>query len=203
MATSLKHFRGLESMAESEEKVTFSYWNRASKGSQSFSPICCMDLCGVGDCHLNLHAGLNVDGSDLLDDLGGRVQVDDTLVDPHLELVPGLGTLTARSLPGGHPEWALHLQLLVLGAPDQVLAHLLQGLHVPGGEGDPDSVNRRLLLNSLSILVCSHYFGRVSDCGQRSPALNLSTSCRSESSNKSLVCIPQCPDEPPAWSHPP
>merc|ERR1719295_1714019 len=65
--------------------------------------------------------------------------------------------------------------------------HLLQGLHIPGGEGDPDPVDRRLLLNSLSILVCGHDFGRVSDSGQRSPALNLSTSCRSESSNKSLV----------------
>ena len=42
----------------------------------------------------HLHAGLDVDGGDLLDDLGGGVQVDDTLVDPHLELVPGLGTLT-------------------------------------------------------------------------------------------------------------
>merc|ERR1719234_1791590 len=94
-----------------------------------FSPICCMDLCGVGDGHLNLYARLDVDGGDLLNNLRGRVQIDDTLVDPHLELVPGLGSLTARSLPGGdpedlggHPHWALHLQLLVLGAPDQVLA---------------------------------------------------------------------------------
>ena len=31
---------------------------------------------------------------DLLDDLGGGVQVDETLVDPHLESVPSLGTLT-------------------------------------------------------------------------------------------------------------
>ena len=67
--------------------------------------------------------------------------------------------ITARSLPGGdpeglggHPHWALHLELLVLGSPDQVLAHLLQRLHVPGGQGDPDPVDRRLLLNSLSIL---------------------------------------------------
>merc|ERR1740123_451971 len=145
-----------------------------------FSPICCMDLCGVGDGHLNLYARLDVDGGDLLDDLGGGVQVDDALVDPHLELVPGLGTLTARSLSGGdpeglggHPHWALDLQLLVLGTPDQVLADLLQGLHVPGGEGDSDPVDWRLLLNSLSVLICSHDFGRVSACGQRSPALNL------------------------------
>merc|ERR1719391_1278454 len=96
-----------------------------------------MDLCSISNGHLNLHARLDVDGGNLLDDLGGGVQVDDALVDPHLELVPGLGTLTARSLSGGdpeglgrHPHWALHLQLLVLGAPDQVLAHLLQGLHI-------------------------------------------------------------------------
>ena len=43
---------------------------------------------------IHLYARLDVDGGDLLDDLGGRVQVDDTLVNPHLELVPGLGTLT-------------------------------------------------------------------------------------------------------------
>ena len=67
--------------------------------------------------------------------------------------------ITARSLSGGdpecfggHPHWTLHLKLLVLGSPDQILAHLLQRLHVPGGQGDPDPVDRRLLLNSLSIL---------------------------------------------------
>ena len=48
----------------------------------------------VIEWHFTSKAGLDVDGGDLLDDLGGRVEVDDTLVDPHLELVPGLGTLT-------------------------------------------------------------------------------------------------------------
>ena len=33
-----------------------------------------------GDLHLN--AGLNADRGDLLDDVGGRVQVDEALVDP-------------------------------------------------------------------------------------------------------------------------
>ena len=40
--------------------------------------------------------------------------------------------ITARSLSsgdpeglGGHPHWTLHLELLVLGSPDQILAHLL------------------------------------------------------------------------------
>ncbi len=32
------------------------------------------------------------------------MQIDDTLVDSHLEAVPGLGTLSARSLLGGDPK---------------------------------------------------------------------------------------------------
>ena len=51
-------------------------------------------------------------------------------VSPHLEAVVGVGTLTARGLAGGdaqhlggHAHWALHLELLVLGALDQVAAH--------------------------------------------------------------------------------
>jgi len=39
---------------------------------------------------------------DLLDDLGGGVQVDETLVDPHLESVPSLGTLTTGTASGGN-----------------------------------------------------------------------------------------------------
>ena len=42
----------------------------------------------------HLDTGFNVDGGDLLDDLGGAMEVNHSLVDPHLELVPGLGTLT-------------------------------------------------------------------------------------------------------------
>ena len=85
----------------------------------------------------HLYSGLNVDGSDLLDNLRWRVEINNSLVDPHLELVPGLGTLTTRSLSGsdsqglgGHPDWSLHLELLVLGSSDEVTAHLLQGLDI-------------------------------------------------------------------------
>jgi len=41
---------------------------------------------------------------DLLDDLGGGVQVDETLVDPHLESVPSLGTLTTRTASRGNSK---------------------------------------------------------------------------------------------------
>jgi len=39
-----------------------------------------MDLCSIGNGHLDLHAGLDVDGGDLLHDLGGRVQLDPAIV---------------------------------------------------------------------------------------------------------------------------
>ncbi len=78
----------------------------------------------VGNGDLDLHTGLDADGGDLLDDLGGRVEIDDALVDAHLETIPGLGTLSARSLPGGdaenlgrHADGALDLQLFLLGTP--------------------------------------------------------------------------------------
>lgn len=87
------------------------------------------------------------------------MEVNHSLVDPHLELVPGLGTLSARSLPGGdskhlggHPHRSLHLQLLVLGAPDEVTADLFQGLDVPGGQSDSDAVDGDILLLTFSIL---------------------------------------------------
>ena len=41
---------------------------------------------------LDLHAGLDVDGGDLLHDLLRGQQVDDALVYAHLEAIPGLGT---------------------------------------------------------------------------------------------------------------
>ena len=107
----------------------------------------------------HLYARFNIDGGDLLDNLGWTVEINHSLVDPHLELVPGLGTLSARSLPGGdsqhlggHPHGSLHLQLLVLGSPDEVAADLLQGLDIPGGQSDSDAVDGDILLLAFAIL---------------------------------------------------
>ena len=130
-------------------------WNESWIGS--ITECACSDLKNERETHLD--TGFNVDGGDLLDDLGGAVEVNHSLVDPHLELVPGLGTLSARSLPGGdsqhlggHPHWSLHLELLVLGAPDEVAADLLQRLDVPGGQSDSDAVDGDILLLTFTIL---------------------------------------------------
>lgn len=80
--------------------------------------------------NLNLNTSLDVD-DDLLNDLGGGVEIDQALVDAHLEGVPGLGTLTTGGFPGGDLErlggktdGALDAEVLGLGAVDQLLADL-------------------------------------------------------------------------------
>ena len=88
------------------------------------------------------------------------MQIDDTLMDPHLEPVPSFGTFTARGFPGcdpkslgWHPHWSLHSQFLVLCPLDEVSADLFEALHVPGGKGDSDTVNWAFLGSWLGILV--------------------------------------------------
>jgi len=107
--------------------------------------LCHAHLSGNGD--LNLNTGLDVD-DDLLDDLGRGVKVDKTLVDSHLKGVPGLGTLTVRSLTGGDLEvlgrkadWALDAEVLGLCAVNELSADLLEGLDLARGEGDADLVD--------------------------------------------------------------
>jgi len=91
------------------------------------------------------------------------VEIDHTLVDAHLEAIPGLGTFTARGLTGGdpqglggHPDGSLDLQFLVLGSLDEVGADLLEALNVPGGQGDPDAVNGAFFGCRLRVLVHRH-----------------------------------------------
>lgn len=114
---------------------------------------------------LDLDTGIDVD-NDLLDNLGGGSKavhsvvssmfcsglvgqhiLDETLVDAHLEAVPGLGTLTARGLAGGDLEalgrkadGALGAEVLVLSTVDDLSADLLEDLDLAGGEGDADLV---------------------------------------------------------------
>ncbi|KAF3390254.1 hypothetical protein F1880_009033 [Penicillium rolfsii] len=82
--------------------------------------------------------------------------LDETLVDAHLVLVPGLGTLTVGGLTGGdvqglggQTDGALDLQGLGASTVDQLLADLLEGRDLAGGEGDTDLVD--LLQRALAI----------------------------------------------------
>jgi hypothetical protein len=74
--------------------------------------------------------------------------LDQPLVDPHLEGIPGLATLTARSLAGGDLETlgrqthgALDVQRLGARALNEFLAHLLERGDLARGQGDADLVD--------------------------------------------------------------
>lgn len=76
------------------------------------------------------------------------MEVQDALVDAHLEAIEGVGTLTARRLAdqeledlGGHSDGARHLQVLLKSLVLELSAHLLHSLHVSGGQGDADAVD--------------------------------------------------------------
>ena len=80
------------------------------------------------------------------------MQVQDALVDAHLEAIIGVGTLTARRLAdakaedlGGHADRASNLHLLLLSLVLELEAHLLKGLDLGGAESDADLVERNLL----------------------------------------------------------
>lgn len=88
------------------------------------------------------------------------MQVDDTLVDAHLIAIPGLGALTARSFArgdaqhlGGHAHWSVDLEVLVLGALDQVRAHLLQALYVRARQRDADTMHGNMFLGLFALFL--------------------------------------------------
>ena len=117
----------------------------------------------VVDGNFDHHTRLDVNRRNLLDSLRWRVQIDDTLVNAHLEAIPSLGTFTTRSLSGGDPQglgWHTHgsfdLQFFILGSLDEVVADLFETLHISGSQGDPDTVNWPFFGGWLSILIHRH-----------------------------------------------
>ena len=74
--------------------------------------------------------------------------LNQTLVDAHLERIPGLATLAARRFAGRHlqvlsrqADRALNAQVFRAGALDQLAADLLEGLDIARGQGDADAVD--------------------------------------------------------------
>jgi len=85
--------------------------------------------------------------------------LNQTLVNSHLESIPGLGTFTTGCLSGGdlqglgrETDWALDTELLALGTLDELLADLLEGLDFAGGQGDADLVSFLRIFRSADIL---------------------------------------------------
>jgi len=91
------------------------------------------------DGNLHLHTSLDVH-NDRLNNLGGGVEINQTLVDAHLEAIPCFGSFTARCLPCCHLErlcreanGTFNAQVLGLCTSDEFGAHLLEGLDFAAG----------------------------------------------------------------------
>ncbi len=108
------------------------------------------------------------------------MEVNDSLVDPHLIPVPGLGalatwSLTSRDLQdlGRHTNGTFDLQLRLPGTSDKIPTHcqkefghlclhhtlgvtFLQTLYIAAGEGDSDLVNLCLLSGSIFLVGLSN-----------------------------------------------
>lgn len=66
---------------------------------------------------------------DLLNDFRGGEDINDTLVDAHLEAIPGVGSFSAGGLTGGnlknlggHAGGSTNLNTLILGSTDEISA---------------------------------------------------------------------------------
>ncbi len=86
---------------------------------------------------------LNADRRDLLDDISRRADINKTLVKPHLEPIPSIGTFAARRLTRsdpedfrGHADGSLELQVLLIRAMNKIRANLFQALHIGAGQRD-------------------------------------------------------------------
>ena len=81
-------------------------------------------------------------------------------MDPHLESIPCLASLTTRCLPGGDLQnlgWetnrSLDAEILALRTLDELLADLFERLHLTRGQGDADLVDflKYLILVTVKI----------------------------------------------------
>lgn len=84
----------------------------------NFSVLLAVRLSWICEVHYTRLARPLLEGYNLLYCLSSTVQVNDTLMDPHFVLVPGLRTFTTRSLTSGdvqdfgrHTDWTLYLQV--------------------------------------------------------------------------------------------
>lgn len=73
------------------------------KSSVPFTLASQSSLC-ICNGDLDFNTRFDADAGDLLDNLRWAVKVNEAFVDPHLKPIPGLGTLSTRSLTGGDAQ---------------------------------------------------------------------------------------------------
>ena len=123
------------------------------------------------DRNFDFDTRLQTDTSNLLDDLAGGMQVNQTFVDLELVPIPSLGTFTTRSFTGGNLEHlgretngSFDTALFVLGSVDEIRRELLEALNVATRQGDPDFVDFGGSHWGSGSIVFFFSFGDVTHC---------------------------------------
>jgi hypothetical protein len=127
----------------------------------------------VLDAEHDVDAGVDSEVGDLFDNGGGAPDVNDSLVDAHLVVVVGVGTVTARGTArrdgehlGGDALGAGDLEALLLAAGNDLRAGVFKGLDVTAAEGHSNLVDFLADLNFLLhvfLCHCSERFLKINN----------------------------------------
>jgi len=146
----------------------------------------------VLDAEHDVDAGVDSEVGDLFDNGGGAPDVNDSLVDAHLVVVVGVGTVTARGTArrdgehlGGDALGARDLEALLLAAGNDLGAGVFKGLDVTAAEGHSNLVDFLVDLNFLlHVFLCFSFMATANAAWDFSldsaPAKSFSYSVRSE-----------------------
>jgi hypothetical protein len=116
----------------------------------------------VLDAKDDIDAGVDSEVGDLFDDGSGAPDINDSLVDAHLEVIVGVGTVTARGTArchgkdlGGDTLGAGDLEALLLATGNDLSAGVLEGLDLTTAEGHSNLVDFLVDLNFLlNVFLC-------------------------------------------------
>ncbi len=130
---------------------------------------CNKSVVGESDDEGDINTGVDSEVGDLLNDGRGAPDINDALVDSHLVVVVGVGTVTARGTArchgqdlGGDTLGAGNFVALLLSTGDNLSAGVLKGLDIAATEGHSDLVDVFMDFLSLGLILLVCHF--LSEC---------------------------------------
>ena len=129
----------------------------------------------------DINTSVDLEVSDLLDNGGGAPHIDDSLVDSHLVVIVGVGTVTARGATGGHGEdlggdtfGAGNFVVVLFGTGNDLGASVLEGLDFTTTESHSNLVD--VLVDFLLLLhvFLSHLVYKSSQINNNTPLIKYS-----------------------------
>ena len=117
---------------------------------------------GFPDDKVNIDGCINLEESDFFNRRGWAMDVDNSLVDSHLESIPSVGSFTTWRFTGGNSEdlggdsdWPLNFVIEFPSSFHNLVASGLQWLGFSALEGDSDSLDFFDGLLALSLFFVS------------------------------------------------